>query len=179
MNDQLRKFLELEDLSPSQFADMMGIQRSSVSHILSERNKPSYDFIERMLTKFPQISAEWLILGKGKPYKEQNVPSAEKTETSAHLSLFSQPIENKDTIPQNEAPELSQKGLFDESPTPSQEYCNEIEVSEPQQFPQRISLDNQSSGESTTLPINEVKQSHKKQITRITVFYSDGTFEER
>lgn len=75
MNRRLQQFLELEQLTPSRLADMLGIQRSSISHILSGRNKPGYDFLNKFILKFPQISAEWLISGKGKPYKEQNTPS--------------------------------------------------------------------------------------------------------
>ena len=72
MNKRIQQFLELEDLTPAKLAEILGIQRSGLSHILAGRNKPSFDFIERMLTKFPTLSAEWLITGKGKPYKEQN-----------------------------------------------------------------------------------------------------------
>ena len=43
MNRRLQQFLELEQLKPAQFADIMGIQRSNVSHILSGRNKPGFD----------------------------------------------------------------------------------------------------------------------------------------
>ncbi len=70
MNRRLQQFLELEQLSPSRLADILGVQRSGISHILSGRNKPGYDFINTFLLKFPNINAEWLITGKGKPYKD-------------------------------------------------------------------------------------------------------------
>ncbi len=76
MNRRLRQFLDLENLSPAQLADILGVQRSGMSHILSGRNKPSYDFINNVLTKFPQLSADWFLTGKGKPYKEMNNYSA-------------------------------------------------------------------------------------------------------
>ena len=75
MNNRLQQFLELENLTPSQLADTLGVQRSRLSHILSGRNKPGYDFISKLLTKFPTINAEWVITGKGKIYKEVAPPS--------------------------------------------------------------------------------------------------------
>lgn len=72
MNNRLQQFLELENLSPARLADMLGVQRSGMSHILSGRNKPGYDFIYKLLTKFPALSADWFLTGKGKPYKEMN-----------------------------------------------------------------------------------------------------------
>ena len=74
MKDRLAQFLHLEQLSPARFADILGVQRSGISHILSGRNKPGFDLIEKMLTKFSDINAEWLITGKGKMYKEKAAP---------------------------------------------------------------------------------------------------------
>ena len=75
MNTRIDKFIESEGLTAARFADAIGVQRSNVSHVLSGRNKPSYDFIEKMLSKFSEINAEWLILGKGNMYKESHTPS--------------------------------------------------------------------------------------------------------
>ena len=74
MNRRLQQFLEVEKLSPARLADSLGIQRSGISHILSGRNKPSYEFINNFLTRYPQIDATWLITGKGKMYKEDFTP---------------------------------------------------------------------------------------------------------
>lgn len=70
MNERLVQFLSLEQLSPARFADILGIQRSGISHILSGRNKPSFEFLEKIILKYPQLNLEWLITGKGKVYKE-------------------------------------------------------------------------------------------------------------
>ena len=74
MNNRLQQFLEFENLTPARLADMLGVQRSGLSHILSGRNKPGYEFIHKLLTRFPAINAVWLITGKGKPYKEMDRP---------------------------------------------------------------------------------------------------------
>ena len=60
----------MEGLSPSQFADKLGVQRSGVSHLLSGRNKPSFEFINKMLVTFPKINPDWLITGNGKAYRD-------------------------------------------------------------------------------------------------------------
>lgn len=73
MNNRLQQFLELENLTPARLADTLGVQRSGLSHILSGRNKPGFEFLTKLLTKFPHINSEWLLMGKGKPYKEMMV----------------------------------------------------------------------------------------------------------
>ena len=50
MNDRLKQFLAMEGLSPARFAEVMGIQRSGISHLLAGRNKPSFEFIQNMMT---------------------------------------------------------------------------------------------------------------------------------
>ena len=70
MNSRLQQFLELENLTPARLADIMGIQRSGLSHILSGRNKPSYDFLHKLLIKFPHINGDWLMTGRGKAYND-------------------------------------------------------------------------------------------------------------
>jgi len=69
MKDRLVKFLQSESLTASKFADEIGVQRSSVSHILSGRNNPSYEFIIKTLHRFPKLNAEWLLMGSGDMYK--------------------------------------------------------------------------------------------------------------
>lgn len=71
MRDRILHFLKLENISSAKFADEIGVQRSSVSHILSGRNNPSFDFIQKILKRFENINAEWLILGRGEMYKPQ------------------------------------------------------------------------------------------------------------
>ena len=68
MNSRLLKFLEAENITQSQFADSIGVARASISHILSGRNKPGFDFIERMARRYPTLNLEWLITGKGRMY---------------------------------------------------------------------------------------------------------------
>ena len=69
MKERLLKIITSEGLTPSLLADEIGVQRSGISHILSGRNYPSFDFLQKLLERFPKLNAEWLILGHGAMYK--------------------------------------------------------------------------------------------------------------
>jgi len=69
MEQRLIQLLQSEGMNPTRFAERIGVQRSSISHILSGRNKPSYDFIIKILDSFPSVNPDWLLRGKGLMYK--------------------------------------------------------------------------------------------------------------
>lgn len=71
MNTRLKQFLAAENITQAQFADTIEVVRASVSHVLSGRNNPGYDFIKAIMTKYPRLNMEWLMFGKGKMYKDQ------------------------------------------------------------------------------------------------------------
>lgn len=62
---RLELLLDYYSLNASSFADKIGVQRSSLSHLLSGRNKPSLDFILKILEVFPDVDLYWIINGKG------------------------------------------------------------------------------------------------------------------
>ncbi len=62
---RLQEIIDYYNLSASSFADKIGVQRSSISHILSGRNKPSLDFVMKILSSFPEVDLYWLLNGKG------------------------------------------------------------------------------------------------------------------
>lgn len=70
MNERLQKFLDAENISQAFFAETVGVTRASVSHILSGRNKPGYEFINSMMIHYPRLNIEWMLSGKGKMYKD-------------------------------------------------------------------------------------------------------------
>ena len=63
--EQLNKIMVYYGLSASAFAELIQVQRSSISHILSGRNKPSLDFILKLNTALPDINLYWLLNGTG------------------------------------------------------------------------------------------------------------------
>ena len=70
MDKRLQQFLDAENISQAQLAETLGVARAGISHILSGRNKPGFDFLESMATRFPQISMDWLLTGKGRMYTD-------------------------------------------------------------------------------------------------------------
>ena len=62
---RLQKVIDFYDETASSFAEKIGVQRSSISHILSGRNKPSIDFFQKLLNVYPDLNANWLITGIG------------------------------------------------------------------------------------------------------------------
>ncbi len=155
---RLKQFLQMEELSPAKFADSIGIQRSGISHLLAGRNKPSYDFITKMLAAYPDLNADWLLTGKGKPYRNSplSAPSA-----PANDSLFdSQPVENNyEDQPEDFDNEMIEAAEFNSQPSENPIFDN-------------FSVDDAPKQESQTC-------SSKRRIVRVTIFYSDGTYEEK
>ena len=63
--ERIELLMKCYDLTSSQFADRTGIQRASVSHILSGRNKPSLDVMLKIFDAFPGLDMKWLMTGSG------------------------------------------------------------------------------------------------------------------
>lgn len=133
MNNRLKQFLAAENISQAQFAETINVVRASVSHVLAGRNNPGYDFIKSIMDNYPTLNIEWLMLGKGKMYKEK------VTQESTLFAL------EEDIIPEA-VPEPMLK--IESSP--------EIET-----------IDNK--------PQEPVKQ---RNISKIIVFFDDGTYQE-
>ncbi|OAD40843.1 helix-turn-helix domain-containing protein [Polaribacter atrinae] len=73
---RLKQVMEFHQLSASMFADKVGVQRSSISHILSGRNKPSLDFILKVTSEFSDVDMYWLLNGKGSFPKNSETKAA-------------------------------------------------------------------------------------------------------
>lgn len=146
MRNRLQQFLNAEQLSPARLSDIIGIQRSGMSHILSGRNKPSFDFIQKLLLKFPALNSEWLITGKGKMYKDNQVVNHQNY-TNTVLPEADESVENH-----QEPKEIQQdRGLFENS-----------ELSE-----------NSIIGSG-----KEDVRNNSRQIVKMILIYSDGTFSD-
>lgn len=96
MKERLDHLLTHLNITSAQFADIIGVQRSSISHIISGRNKPSFDFIQKILLKYPEISADWLITGRGS-INALNNNSISTSTVETKQDLFNQNLVNQDT----------------------------------------------------------------------------------
>lgn len=144
---RLEIILDYYSLNASSFADKIGVQRSSLSHLLSGRNKPSLDFILKILDVFPDVDLYWILNGKGTfPKSELNsdtivatptpIPNSQIAETKIEKTadLFSEELTNK-------------KNQVEEKP-----------------------VTNFSNTQ------NSVVHKNNSEIDRIVIFYKNGTF---
>jgi len=69
MKDRIILLIKAKNLTAAQFADEVGVQKSSISHIISGRNNASLDFIQKILVRYPEVNMDWIMLGKGPIFK--------------------------------------------------------------------------------------------------------------
>ncbi|CAM3550207.1 helix-turn-helix transcriptional regulator [Flavobacterium gelidilacus] len=111
---RLETVLEYYSLTASSFADKISVQRSSMSHLLSGRNKPSLDFIMKLAEEFPEVTLEWILNGKGSFPKDDFTPAPtfiqpeKKIEQPTKEDLFSNKLEEKNNLLEaNKATQIS------------------------------------------------------------------------
>ena len=75
---RLQQVIDFYGESASSFSEKIGVQRSSISHILSGRNKPSLDFVLKILSTYPEVELYWLLNGKG-TFPTMDIPSKEES----------------------------------------------------------------------------------------------------
>ncbi|KDN56300.1 helix-turn-helix domain-containing protein [Flavobacterium seoulense] len=81
---RLEIILDYYSINASAFADKIGVQRSSLSHLLSGRNKPSLDFILKILEVYPEVDLYWILNGKGNfPKNDENLNDLKVATNSA------------------------------------------------------------------------------------------------
>jgi transcriptional regulator with XRE-family HTH domain len=188
MNNRIVELIKAEGLTNSKFASILGIQRSNVTHIVDGRNKPSLSFIEKLISKFPNINIEWLMTGTGEMYKQNNV-SVQKTVQNKVESptLFSQTV----TPQVEEIPDVTnmpeQKQTIELKSEESQEYPRHSEQDlkqnpeiEPESQSQtEVKLDTRPEPEKETTEKStgtKTEQESEREIECVLIFHSDKTF---
>ena len=190
MNRRFQTILDLENLSPAQLADRLGVQRSGISHILSGRNKPSFELLQRVVQSFPEISAEWLITGNGKPLKEQNQAAASGATSSAtsgtansRTSGTTPSISPSTTSGSNNS---STSGTISGATPPFEGLFNSSEAATEPQIPAQTSdiegIEDEISDfqplQSSIFDANPANDREKRALKRVILIYNDNTFEE-
>lgn len=84
--DRLKIIMTHYQLSASLLADKIAVQRSSISHILSGRNKPSLDFVLKITNTFKEVDIYWLLNGKGSFPKNEEIKSINTPTPTIHKS---------------------------------------------------------------------------------------------
>lgn len=153
LSAKIELLIQSKKLSASQFADTLGIPRSSISHILSGRNKPSLDVVQKILIAFPEIPAEELLDDKRDLSIAVSAPKVVAAPITSTPSLF-------DVTPS--APESPENNLAEQTIVQSN-------LRRPRESSQKASQAVAASAPTTHLA---------KKIERVLIFYTDGTFSE-
>lgn len=105
MISRLNQLLQVEGMSKSEFAERLDVAPATISHLLSGRNKPSYEIIRAIGEKFPELSLDWLINGNGKMFKTDDIspdttssPGLFDSQAVFHSPKKDEPIELKPVI---------------------------------------------------------------------------------
>ena len=198
MNRRFQTILDLENLSPAQLADRLGVQRSGISHILSGRNKPSFELLQRVVQSFPEISAEWLITGNGKPLKEQNQAAASGAASGATSGATSGAANSRSfgttpSITPSISPSTtsgsnnsSTSGTISGATPPFEGLFNSSEAATEPQIPAQTSdiegIEDEISDfqplQSSIFDANPANDREKRALKRVILIYNDNTFEE-
>ena len=152
MLKRIALILQTQNLTVSQFADRIGVQRSALSHVLGGRNNPSLDFVTKILRTFPEIRSQWLLFGEGKMYDAMaEVRPAEEAAVAV-------PPEVVETPPA----EASEMPLM------------------PAEMPMAISETVETAAESEMPEMSGFApvQAEDSRLVKVVFFYSDGRFEE-
>jgi transcriptional regulator with XRE-family HTH domain len=145
---RLEIILEYYSLNASAFADKIGVQRSSLSHLLSGRNKPSLDFILKILEVFPDVDLYWILNGKGSfPKINEATPKQESKRDNEITAESAYPI-SESAVPEH---------LFAKENNTSKEGLKNPKKEEVQ---------------------NIVNESISEEVEKIVFFYKNGTFKE-
>lgn len=153
--ERIDKIMQAEEMTAAIFATEIGIQGSTLSHILNGRNNPSLDVLKKILNRFRMISSDWLILGVGSMYRNEIKSQAptlfdnmdENAYKSSDLSLKTDPkfaSSNK----------LNQNRNVNNINSAAVEHTNSASTI----FPQEVLVN--------------------KSVRKIIVYYTDNTFQE-
>ncbi len=197
MQERILLLMKSFGMNPTEFADEIGVQRSSISHILSGRNNPSLDLVTKILNRFPEIDSNWLVLGKGSLVvkSEEKSEKIENNETSKPSNnLFEQ--DSNDLFSDNQSNNSSKgdKNTIDE-------LQRKIEILEKRSAEKEtqstilennvINRDNNVAREKVEVKNREdervdiiqkadssLNSNSNKHIKKVIIFYSDNSYEE-
>ena len=174
INDRFTKILEYSGFTASEFADEIDVQRSSISHIISGRNKPSLEFIVKIKNRFPEISWDWIILGQGEMLQNDSALSTSESKINLEeensspdlFTLIDEDYKNEIFIQENLQKETPRE-FNTPFPTPKKEKISDSQRLEVQEDISEVqNIVNQSI---TNLPT-------ENKIKRIVFFYENGKF---
>lgn len=169
MINRINLILQAKNITARQFAEEIGIQPSGMSHILGGRNNPSLDFVVKVLKRYPEIDAGWLLLGKGAMYGngERLAVSGQQPAVGGQQSAFGG---QQLSFGEEEEPE----------PTPKVEDYEATYIAVP---PREVEQQSAVSGQQSAVSSQQAADSSQwaadsgQQPVRMLLIYSDNTYE--
>jgi transcriptional regulator with XRE-family HTH domain len=183
MKDRIILLIKAKNLTAAQFADEVGVQKSSISHIISGRNNASLDFIQKILVRFPEVNMDWIMLGKGPIFKgADSAPNASNDEA---LKMDTTPVSGSVDLFSVLNPDSGQKFRSHDKLIPDENQDDNSKSKD-------VQIDPEISVPDTKEPSPEeknhrqeyipVRSGHKntctKTILKIVEFYTDNSFRE-
>ncbi len=161
IGNRIKQLIDQYELSYSDFAQQLGVQSSSISHLVLGRNKPSIDFIQKLHKQYPEVQMDWLLFGQGEPFNREN-----EKESNDSPTLFSAKEKAEKSEDRKEEIAIS-KDIETKTVKPDSKYSDTT---------------NSISRDFTTFDKeqNEISDSQRieKEVKSILIIYSDGSFEE-
>ncbi len=182
MIGRIQKIIQLKKLNSSAFADQVGVPRSTISHILSGRNNPSLEFVQKVLDTFPEIRTSWLVRGEGHMLKATNTlfPDEEYDELTAETMLPETKVQDESQV---EKDSMKEEDSEESKPLPEKEILRQEALK-----PEKTETEEDKKViEKAEIPVERPERAHKdvKKIdsdqiktVRVLMFYSDGSFSE-
>lgn len=159
IKDRIQKIIDSEELTSSKFAEMIGVQRATISHVLNGRNLPSLDLVRKILITFSTLNSEWLIFGRGAMHKSSK-------NAATLFESDSETIENETVKDKSKQIDNSQKSDADKN-------ISEIKYNSDESNSEKLTKQNLPE-ETTNYPISI----SKNEVEKIIILNSDKTFTE-
>lgn len=100
LNEKIKRFIIDKDLTSTKFADEIGVPRPSISHILSDRNKPSLEIVQKMYRRYPELGFNWFLEDDDINAKTISQPSNNQTVTTTKRPEYSPRESNERKSPE-------------------------------------------------------------------------------
>lgn len=156
MVNRIFTFIENLQLTPTEFADTIGVSRASISSIKTGRTQPTLSLVEKIKQRFPEIDINWLILGEGDApivnRSEQEIELFTDDEIKAEIEV-TQTSSNYDTA------------------------ANEYQAVYIAETPRKIEEEPQVINREINVPVQSISE-RKRSVKKVILLYDDGSFEE-
>jgi transcriptional regulator with XRE-family HTH domain len=154
--ERIEKIMLKEEMNSAVFAAEIGIQGSTLSHILNGRNNPSLDVLKKILNRFRTVSSDWLILGVGSMYRTEK-----QSQTPTLFDSIDESISKSITLGLNADEKNISPSAFIQQKAMS---TSEITA--------------QTPPEPAALAYIPQIDANSKSVRKIIVYYTDNTFQE-